>query len=59
LHGGLGTLTEIIHAVKDYNKKVAVIDKGDIASWIKIIPELKEKVFLTNDIKKAIEHLEK
>jgi uncharacterized protein (TIGR00725 family) len=23
LHGGLGTLTEIIHAIKDYNKKVS------------------------------------
>jgi uncharacterized protein (TIGR00725 family) len=57
LHGGLGTLTEIIHAVKDYNKPVAVIEKGDLAHWIKGIHELKEKVFLTADPKEAVEHL--
>jgi hypothetical protein len=57
LHGGLGTLTEIIHAVKDYNKKVSVIDFGDLAKWIKAIPELHKKVFLTEDTKKAVEHL--
>ena len=59
LHGGLGTLEEIIHAVKDYHKKVAVIDKGEIAYWIKCIHELKEKVFITLNIKEAIEYLEK
>ena len=25
LHGGLGTLTEIIHATKDYNKKFLLL----------------------------------
>ena len=59
LHGGLGTLTEIIHAIKDYNKKVAVIDKGDTAHWAKMIPELRKKVLLTLDIKEAIDYLEK
>ena len=58
LHGGLGTLTEIIHAVYDYNKKVSVIDKGDLIDWIKAIPKLRDKLFITSDIKKAIEHLE-
>ena len=58
LHGSLGTLTEIIHAIKDYNKKVAVIDKGDIASWVKFIPELKNKVYLTLNIEEAISYLE-
>lgn len=57
LHGGLGTLTEIIHAVKDYNKKVSVIDFGDLAAWIKAIPELHKEVFLTSDVNKAVEHL--
>ena len=57
LHGGLGTLTEIIHAVKDYNKKVSVIDKGELASLIKLIPELKEKVFLTSNVKEALNNL--
>ena len=58
LHGGLGTLTEVIHAVKDYDKKVAVIDKEAFATWIKAIPDLREKVFLTPDVKKAVEYLE-
>lgn len=59
LHGGLGTLTEIIHAAKDYNKKVSVIDKGWLPAIIRQIPELSEKVFLTLDVNKAIGHLEK
>ena len=58
-HGGLGSLTEIIHAVKDYNKKVSVIDKGDLAKWIKLIPQLKNNVFITVNIKKALRNLEK
>ena len=57
LHGGLGTLSEIIAAVKDYNKKVSVVDFGELAQWIKSIPELHQKVFLTSDVKKAMEHL--
>jgi hypothetical protein len=59
IHGGLGTIAEMIHAVKDYHKKVSVIDKGEMADWIKAITPLKEKVFITKDIKKAIEYLEK
>ena len=58
IDGGLGTLTEIIHAIKDYNKKVSVIGLGEMVDWINFIPEIKKKVFLTKDIKKAIEHLE-
>lgn len=57
LHGGLGTLSEIIHAVKDYDKKVSVIDFGELSQWIKSIPELHKKVLLTSNIKQAIEHL--
>jgi len=58
LHGGLGTISEIVHAVKDYGKKVVVIDKGDLAKWVKSISELHEKVLLTADINKAMEYLE-
>ena len=57
LYGGLGTLTEIIHAIKDYNKKVSVIDFGELAQWIRAILELDKKVFITKDVKEAINHL--
>ena len=57
LQGGLGSLTEIIHAVKDYNKKVSVINKGDLDRWVKAIPKLSNKVLLTADIKKALRNL--
>jgi uncharacterized protein (TIGR00725 family) len=57
LNGGLGTLTEIIHAVKDYNKKVSVVDFGELSSWIKAIPELHKKVLITSDINRAIEQI--
>jgi len=57
LNGGLGTLTEIIHAVKDYDKKVSVIDLGEISLWIKAIPELHKNVLLTLNINKALEYL--
>ena len=59
LHGGLGTLSEMIAAIKDYGKKVSIIDKGEFVTWVRFIKPLKEKVFITLDIKKAIEHLEK
>ncbi len=58
LQGGLGSLTEIIHAVKDYNKKVSVINKGDLAKWVQAIPQLKNNVLFTVDIKKVIKNLE-
>ena len=59
LCGGLGTLTEVIHAVKDYSKKVSVINQGEFAFWVKSISELKEKVLLTSDIKQAVINLER
>jgi uncharacterized protein (TIGR00725 family) len=58
LHGGLSTLAEIIDAVKDYGKKVSVIDFGDLAAWIRAIPELHKKVLITKDAKDALKHLE-
>lgn len=59
LHGGLGTIAEMIHATKDYGKKIALIDTKELAEWAKAIPPLKEKLFITKDVKKAIEYLEK
>lgn len=59
IQGGIGSLAEIIHAVKDYHKKVSVINKCDLAKWVKLIPELKTKVLVTSNIKKALENLEK
>jgi len=57
LSGALGTLTEIIHAVNDYGKKVAVIDRGEIAAWVKSIPALKPGVFLTGSPEAALSHV--
>ena len=59
LGGGLFTLTEVIHSIKDYGKKVCIIDKGSLALWIKSIDKIKKRVFLTKDIKRAINYLEK
>jgi hypothetical protein len=59
LHGGLRTIAEMIHATKDYGKKIALIDTKELAEWAKAIPPLRDKVFITKDIKKAIEYLEK
>lgn len=56
LSGALGTLTEIIHAVNDYGKKVAVIDRGEIAAWVKSIPALKSGVFLAEGPEAALNH---
>lgn len=59
LNGGLGTLTEIIHAIKDYDRKVSVIDVGELSEWIKNISELRDSVMLTSDIGEAVDYLEK
>jgi len=59
LTGGLGTLTEIIHAIKDYNKKVAVLNYDKIAKWCKSTFEIKKRVLLTKNINQAINYLKK
>jgi uncharacterized protein (TIGR00725 family) len=59
LPGGLGSLSEIIHAVKDYGKKVAVLDLGPLAEMVKQIPELREGCFLSDNIDEIFEFLEK
>lgn len=58
LNGRLGTFAEIIEAVNDYNKKVSVIDFGDLAAWIRAIPEIHKRVLITKDIKEALKYLE-
>lgn len=57
LNGGLGTLTEIIHGIYDYNKKVAVIDFGPLAEWVKSIKPIQDKVFLTKSVEEAIKYI--
>ena len=57
--GALGTLSEVIHAVNDYGKKVVILDVGPLAEMIEHIPELREKVFLTDNIKEMFDYLEK
>lgn len=57
LNGGLGTLTEIIYAIKDYDIPVIVIDFGELARFVRAIPELLNKVILTKDFKKISEVL--
>jgi len=57
--GTLGTLTEVIHAINDYGKKVAVLNIGPLAEMIEHIPELREKCFLTDNIKEMFKFLEK
>jgi len=59
LPGNLGTLTEVIHAVNDYGKKVAVLDTGPLAEMIQHIPSVREKVFLTDNVEEMFGFLEK
>lgn len=54
LPGGIGTLGEVITAVKDYKKQVFVIDKGELASWIKNIPDLYEKTIMISYLEKIL-----
>ena len=58
LNGGLGTLTEIVHAIKDYGKKVSVVDVGELSKWVRGISELKDSVMLTSDVGEAVDYLE-
>lgn len=59
LPGALGTLSEVLHAINDYGKKVAVLNIGPLAEMIEHIPELREKVFLTDNVGEMFEYLEK
>ncbi|MEA3248535.1 MAG: hypothetical protein U9Q73_02405 [Nanoarchaeota archaeon] len=59
INGGLGTLTEMVHAIKDYGKKVSVIDVGELSEWVRGISELRDLVMLTSDVGEAIDYLEK
>ena len=57
LNGGLGTLTEVIHGANDYNKRAAVIDRGELGQWIKNISDLERRVFLTSDPAAAVRYV--
>lgn len=56
--GGLGTLTEAIHAVNDFQIRTAVFDGGETAQWVRAIPPLYEKVFLSDDIDAMVRYLQ-
>lgn len=57
LHGGLGTLTEVIMAIKDYHLPVAVVHFGKFAEYVNAIGELKEKLFIAKTVKVAVDHV--
>lgn len=58
LPGGLGTLTEIINAAKDYGKRVCVADAGELPKIVGHIAALKGRLLITNDFAKALDYLE-
>ena len=58
LSGKLLTFAEIIHAVKNYNKKVFQLEIGDNLELIKNSPELYDNVLISLDIKKGLDFLE-
>jgi len=58
LSGKLLTFSEIIQAVKNYNKKVLQLNIGKNIKRIKDNLEL-NSVFISSDIKKGINFLEK
>lgn len=57
--GSLGTFNELIYAVYDYHKKIAVMGFDEMADWIRAVPKVKQGVFLTKEVSKAIDFLEK
>lgn len=57
LSGRLLTFAEIIHAVRDYKKKVFQIEIGSNIQLIKNSPELKNKVFISKDINRGLDFL--
>jgi uncharacterized protein (TIGR00725 family) len=59
LHGGLGSLAEVIHAANDYNIPTAVIHFGEFTKYIKTIPKLRKQVLIAKTPKEAIEFIEK
>src|SRR3989344_4775034 len=58
LSGKLLTFAEIIHAARNYKKKVFQLEMGDNIQRIRESSELQEKVFVSNDIPKGLDFLE-
>ncbi|HSU72457.1 MAG TPA: hypothetical protein VLJ21_01250 [Candidatus Binatia bacterium] len=59
LNGGLGTLSEIIHAAKDYGHPAVVIDYGKLADYVRAIHDFKGKVHIAKTAKDAVDYIEK
>jgi uncharacterized protein (TIGR00725 family) len=58
LSGRALTLSEIIQAIKNYNKKVFQLDIGQNIKIIKQIPELQNNLIITVDINEGLNFLE-
>ena len=58
LSGKALTLAEIIHAIKNYNKKVFQLEIGENIKIIPLIKELKEGVFITSNLNEGFDFLE-
>ena len=56
LNGSLGALTELINAIIDYKKRVAVFDSGKLSIWINSIHQLKKKLLLTRDMEEVVNY---
>ncbi|MCK4521646.1 MAG: LOG family protein [Nanoarchaeota archaeon] len=57
MHGGLGTLAELVHAAKDYQIPAVVIHFGKLTKYVKAIHEFKGKVFIAKTAKQAIDFI--
>lgn len=58
LSGKALTLAEIIHAVKNYHKKVFQLNIGENVKLIPLFSELKEGILITSDIIQGLDFLE-
>jgi hypothetical protein len=58
LSGKALTLAEIIHAVKNYHKKVFQLDIGENVKVIPFFSELKEDILITSEITQGLGFLE-
>lgn len=59
LNGGLGTLSEVIHAAKDYGHPAVVIDYGKLAGYVRAIHDFGDKVHIAKTAKEAVDFIEK
>lgn len=59
LSGKSLTLAEIIHAVKNYHKRVFQLNIGDNTKIIPLLEELRGSVLITSNIQEGLNYLEK